>query len=967
MATAGRAADWVEVDLADRGYGRLQTVLSFATDPMVRLSPWEHLGLTWMIREAVHSGWSQEYSLGKLTDALADEGPVVSGDAIVVANRDAFRAVPNVSTQAEAAIAEMRAMALTVAMGKDLRRFRRLPVVAAEAIQLDGIRNFADLSATPVRLEWLRLLAARTNTTLTDSDSSLKWLYGLTRLAPLLAHATIATLSDQMGSEVAWRAAVAKVRPDGTIDAVDRAALAAAAAGAGAAAAAAAPPVRGANQYDAAQRPGDYTVAFVRRLLVTYTQADVDGSIAPVPPVVGTIDVAGSAEAKGRLVTELATVLQDMHNYTPGQLAAQPAIRRSCVGIALKTIAQRLDLAPSAMQVGTTDDDVGHLEEEDLIERAMELVRQYQEVGAERPAAAAAVGAAAAATPHAALPHVMTIDPASIAALTAGRGGSASTPGAADVLNVGKCAVAQTSDAYVQAGDTPLFLRVRDELEKVAIAARAWDADVFLLTRSLSSDATKLLAKVVHADDKTKEPRLGYLTELQERMASGALLAVQVFFKKHSNKVFTGAAFADKVGKDKRTAFAAMRRSSLEDGGPQHINPLEGGPTTVWEFIKARCVYGDDKQAHKLRDLWGVIFCKWGEIFEALAGTATGMKAGAAAIVAFLAGSGCSDGVTEWTPQQIAYYVGVLLHKWYDSEKLWRNGLSSDRLSLTDVSEGVFMSNIRAKMHEFGVARAVPDETPFIELTFRPAAAPRTPGGDGGGSPAGKRKAQTDNADADGAKEVATPELKKLQKTVADLKSQISQRKIKDPDAGRGGGGAGDTGKGKGAGRGAGGKGSQNGGKGAGRGGGKGANEWRGTDEQGVSARNDGEARSGPHACQTMQRTASEGPGPLKGLCMHCLDGKYGCRNGGKLGSMGECGNAHGAHPDDKESIEIALQEANGMPERPIIRSEFFNAAMIPSQPGSKAGGGKGAGRGGGKGGFGPDYNGRGGKSHGGH
>jgi len=39
------------------------------------------------------------------------------------------------------------------------------------------------------------------------------------------------------------------------------------------------------------------------------------------------------------------------------------------------------------------------------------------------------------------------------------------------------------------------------------------------------------------------------------------------------------------------------------------------------------------------------------------------------------------------------------------------------------------------------------------------------------------------------------------------------------------------------------------------------------------------------------------------------------------------------------------------MPEKPIIVSEFFNSAMIPSQPGWSAGGGKGAGRGGGKGG----------------
>ena len=48
---------------------------------VVRLSAAEHLCLTWMIRETVHAGWSQDFSLGKLTDALTDEGPVVDGDA----------------------------------------------------------------------------------------------------------------------------------------------------------------------------------------------------------------------------------------------------------------------------------------------------------------------------------------------------------------------------------------------------------------------------------------------------------------------------------------------------------------------------------------------------------------------------------------------------------------------------------------------------------------------------------------------------------------------------------------------------------------------------------------------------------------------------------------------------------------------------------------------------------------------
>ena len=282
VAMAGRASEWAEVNLVDRGHGRLKTLLSLTAHPLERLSAAEHLGLTWMIRETVHSGWSQGFSLGKLTDALTDEGPVVSGGAVAHAHGAAFAAIPNEPTQADAAIAEKRAMALMVAMGKDLTRFRRLPVVAADAIQLDGIRLFADLSAAPVRLEWLRLLAARTNMALADGESSLKWRYGLARLAPLLAHATIATLPGQMGSEVAWRAAVAKVRPDGTIDAAERAALAAASAGAGAAAAAAAPPVRGANQYDATKRPNDYSAAFVARRLVAFTQADV--GLRPLRP-----------------------------------------------------------------------------------------------------------------------------------------------------------------------------------------------------------------------------------------------------------------------------------------------------------------------------------------------------------------------------------------------------------------------------------------------------------------------------------------------------------------------------------------------------------------------------------------------------------------------------------------------------------------------------------------------------------
>ena len=79
---AGRASEWTEVDLVGQGHGRLSRVLSFAAHPMVQLSAAEHLCLTWMIRETVHAGWSQDFSLGKLTDAFTDAGPVVDGDAV---------------------------------------------------------------------------------------------------------------------------------------------------------------------------------------------------------------------------------------------------------------------------------------------------------------------------------------------------------------------------------------------------------------------------------------------------------------------------------------------------------------------------------------------------------------------------------------------------------------------------------------------------------------------------------------------------------------------------------------------------------------------------------------------------------------------------------------------------------------------------------------------------------------------
>ena len=134
----------------------------------------------------------------------------------------------------------------------------------------------------------------------------------------------------------------------------------------------------------------------------------------------------------------LATVLLDLHSYSAEQLATgASSIRTACVGVALKTIAQKLGLSPSAMQEDATDDGAEHAAEADLIGCAMELGRLYKEA-MEQPAAAVIAagggGAAAATASRAALPNVMALDPAPIAALAGGRGGSANAPGANGVL-----------------------------------------------------------------------------------------------------------------------------------------------------------------------------------------------------------------------------------------------------------------------------------------------------------------------------------------------------------------------------------------------------------------------------------------------------------------------------------------------------------------------------------------------------
>ena len=995
-------SNWATVDLLDSGYTRLATLLSVSSHPVVELRADQHLALVWMARENAHIAWTQELSLNTLQDMLAAEGPARSGDRVSSDHQAELAAVPAPSAQADAELMERRAMILTMALGKDLSRFRRLPVVAAGAIALDGVPRLADLSAAPVKLEWLRQLASRLGMAMTDGECSVKWLHGLCRMAAAVAHATVAALSTQMGSGEQWRAAVAKVRSDGTLEPADRAAMrsAASAAAAAATAAAAAAAARSAANYDPTVRPLRWAADFVRRVVVRHTPASVAAvaaSAAAAPaaaalPAVGDKDEGETVRLQAATIKQVATLLADVHKVVLEASTPAP-VYNACAGGALKTIAEVLDLSPVGMQAAATDDDTEDLADGEILAHAIDLKAQWSAKVAAKGAATGAAAGLPAAPPTAASgagPQVLALDAASLAALTAGRAvsGGRAPPGTDDVLRVGKSTAAQASDAYVAAGDTPLFFRVRTEVEAAARSAQAAGADIFAIAGALSSDATKMLAKIVHPDDKTHEPRLSFLTELQELIADGALLVVRKFFKENTEAVYASAAFPAAKAKTTKTAFAAMRRSSLVDGGPHLLNPLEGGPADLFGFILARFKIASDEREHKLRDKWGEIFCLWGKVFEALAGAATGMALGAQAIVTFLNGSGTSDGFTKWTPQQEAWYVGTLLWRWYDLEQLWRSNLSTTRLSLTEVAASQWMVDRRLKMHELGVSRPVPRETPYIELTMGGGSTARTPTAQSAAAPAaetdegaetddqgtaskktgGRKKKRKGDADADAGSDSA--QLKALRATVDKLNAKLASGL-----GGRGGGGGGGGGAHGGGGDGYGGYGgygeygSKGGGRGAGGKGGKGSPPTGfgvfDPSAEGVSARNDGENRAMPHECQLYRAKVRNGATVLKGLCMHCVEGCHGCRFGGELGGMGLCGEAHGAHPDDKAAITSALQELTGACEAPLFHGAFWNRNMIPSHAGSGKGsngtvvkhessgkgkGGRGDGKGGGRG-----------------
>ena len=945
-------------------------LLSVGAHPLTVLQPEEHLAIVWMIRENAHMGWSQDLSLSTLQDQLSAEGPARTGDQVFSDHRAELEAVPFPSAQVDAELVERRAMIVAKALGKSMARFRRLPAVVDDAVSLEGVPRLADLSSAPMKLDWLRALGSQLGMALTDGMSSTKWLYGLCRMGPAVAHATVASLSTQTGSEDEWRAAVLKVRADGTMSPEDRASMrsAADAATAAAAVAMAAGPGAGAN-FDSSVRPLRWAADFVRRVIVRHTQASIDAlaagaaAAAAGAPDVGDENEEATRRAQAATVKQIAVLLADVHKVHLLETTPAP-VYNACAGGALKAVAEVLDLSPEGMQASATDDDTEDLAEGEILAHAIDLKARWSTaVATARPAA----GAGRAAPPPS--PQVMTLDQTSLTALAAGRASSGGRlpPGPDDVLRVGKSTAAQSSDAYVAAGDTPLFFRVRAEIETAARAAQSASADVFAIAGTLSSDATKMLAKIVHPDDKTNEPRLSFLTELQELIADGALLVVRQFFKVNTNLVYASAAFPAAKVKATKTAFAAMRRSSLTEGGPHVVNPYDGGPTDLFGFLLARFQTCSDEKAHKLRDKWSEIFRLWGKVFEALAGAATGMALGTAAIVEFLDGSGTSDGFTKWTPQQEAWYVGILLWRWHDLEQLWRSNLSATRLSLAEVATSQWMVDRRLKMHELGVSRPVPRETPFTELAFgggsvaqapaaAPAAAKATPE---------EAKAYEDDAEAKRRK-------KKKPKT-ADAHANAMESQLKElratvkklTQAGRGGGGGGggfarggggahggDTGLSGGGGRGTGGKGGS-----------------YGATEAGISARSDGENRAMPGACQRWATQVAMGSSVLKNVCIHCIAGVYGCRFGGDLGGIGGCGHAHGAHPDDKPAIQSALQELTGECETPQFHDEFWNAKMTPSHTGrgkgsasasvknegkgkgDSSGGGKNGGRGGGKGG----------------
>ena len=894
--------------------------------------------------------------LSYFQDELAEVAAVRTGSATLAAM--AALAVP------PELIVEKQAVSLAVQLGLDVAKVRKLPRVTGGSLDLGTFTRLKAVSKGPLSVVWLRSLAAKYKVDCPADDDAVEWLYSMERLRVLIPHQATAVLAASVGTVAEWDAAVGAIGPDGRVtDAFASTLLAAAAAKA-----ASAVPVG--DEFTEAHTPLMYAEWFVARMIVIPVLGAAAMAAAAAAAAAPCEDPVATLKEKKAFWHPAAKMLgaQGWHNVPVSVADPEPAVK-VVVGAALRAVGKAKGLSPEALQRPASAGAYASPEE------LYQLLMSFS--GSGRPAAASSVGGGGGAASAAVLQVDTTALVAALAPLTQPRssapaGGAKAPPGPDDPLRVGNSDASVGKKQYVQCEDTAMYLGVYDEIRAALLEMRKPGSDRAAVQKSLSNEARWMLGREVHTADKTKEPRLAPLTELQAALTRGAVKSCKDWVEQHRDTMFScGEAENSRETKHKK-AVAAMRRADVEHGGPHTMDPW-GTTKDLWSFIKIRVSEDGSKAAVQMRENWNSILREWAIEFEMNAGPETGWIDGAELIVETIKYDNKSDSNVKWTAQQEVYFVGLLIWTWFDHDQKWRDSpLTEGRKTVTQVANMKFMRAFTKDLHNFTPQRAS-DETPFTELklgggaSFGPLPARSKAGkarSRGGGGAGGGSDTDGDGMDGSGygsdrsvASASATPTKKKaksgakapaadcsLTQLTQTLQKQVQALGTVSNKLKQGGAVGGNQTKNQ-----------LN----------TGATDGGGNKQRGVTAifayGNDDWWTHGVSAVKCMkaqeQVNKPDYAGCLKNTCIYVLRCEDGCSLGGDLGDMGGCGNAHFLAEAHKDSVQVELKNLLGLSDVPKIQHNFFTKKALGGQGGHVAGlgrgdGGKGKGRGkgGGKG-----------------
>ena len=949
---------WTDVTLGHEGLGLLSTVLAVDAahgDAYAVVTPAQQASILY----AGAPFWGKKLaepqleSLSFFQDELEDLSAVQTG-----ADTLAAMAAP---ANPPVLIVEKQAVALAETLGLDVSKIRKLPRVVGGKLDLGTFARLKAVAKVPIEVVWLRSLAAKYKVDCPADDDAVGWLYSMERLRVLLPHQASAVLAASVGTVAEWDAAVGAIGADGRVsDAFASTRLQAAAEKAASA-------VPAGDEFVEAHTALMFAEEFVARMAVfpvlgaAAAAGAIAGGHAPVPDPVATL------KEKKAFWHAAAKMLgaQGWHEYSVSASDPDTAVK-IVVGSALRAVGKAKGLSPKALQRPASAGMDAKPEE------LYQLIMSFTGPGRQAGASAAGGGAVQAA--------VLQVDATALAAAFApiaaassrasAKAGGKEPPAPDDTLRVGNNDAAVGKKQYVQSEDTAIYLEVYDEIWAALQEVRKPGYDRAAVHKSLSSKAQWMLGREVHTNDKTKEPRLGPLTELQAALTKGAVKACKSWVEEHRDTIFSCGEAEDSRETKHKKAVAAMRRADVEHGGPHTMDPW-GSTKDLWAFIKSRVSEDGSKAAVRMRDNWNAILREWATEFEMNAGPETGWVAGAELIIDTLKYDAKSEAEVKWTEQQETYYVGVLLWTWFNHDQKWYDSpLTEERKTVKQIAGMKYCKAFRKDLHNFTPQRAS-DETPFNQLklgggTSFAALPPRA------GSPSSKktsRRSGGGGSDTDGegmdssggyysdrsssshSSPPSTKKPKAAKPTASECSlSQLTQSLQKQVQALSGvsntlkhrtGDGGAQT------------KNQFN----------AGATDGGGSKQRGVTAifsYKEPWYEIGVSAIQCMKAQEKVNKpsytGCLKNTCIYVLRCADGCSCGGDLGEMGLCGNAHFLAESHKEEAPTELKKLLELDSFPQIQHSFFVKSALGGQGGRGAGGGrgggkgKGAGRGGGKG-----------------